>query len=827
MQNNTTPIRAVWLALCAGAIACGNATIIETGSIEGKVTASKQQDPAIVVAGSNCALQEPYVQATVAGDGTFVIKDVPIGLRVVVCEQTASDGSSFAALSIVEVQREATAELGVLTLRATGSIAGTVNLDGQLDHNGVTVAIAGTGYTATTDREGAFEMENVPVGNYSLDVSRDGYWTASQPIEVLPGEQASVNVTLDIATGPNGLIQLNNGIPLASSRTVPLSINHEGEATVFMVSTDKDFTGEAWRPVTEASKLTEWTFDSDGRNLLYARFADSNGLETSPRQAAVQIDSTVPVISAANLLSYDAATGVASLRIRAHDEESGLARLEVGKTSKFEDTTSIDLDVAPSVIDVEWPVGAGTTGTFVRVTDRAGHHSETTQIGIECDDDKCAASGCLDTVCGNGQFCSAGECMGECIPECSGRECGDDGCGGTCGKCNTGGTCEDGTCDYDGDDDGFIGEDDCDDSNPNVYRGAEEICDGIDNNCDGEIDTEAGLCGTTGVCHKGACVECADAATPSTVGGPIAEDTVWCAGSPINVTSTPIVLPDVTLTIQGGTELQFADNTGLEVRGTLNVRGNPDADAVVTFTSAAAEPTRTSWNGIAVENQLGGKAHIRGALIEHARRGLGVKCCNSGGPVTIHESTLRENDIALGGYSGWDIEVFDSIITHNNRGARRADKVFWRTTFSNNGFALDSTERMSLYECTVVKNDVGLFGGRGTVSRTLIANNAGPGVQAFYEGFTLEHNTIVGNGQGLLGPRSPASGNTICANNGNDVELTNAENFDATGNYWCTTDEADLQSRIIDVNDDTSLGRVTVSPLLAEPAPEAPPMPAG
>lgn len=44
---------------------------------------------------------------------------------------------------------------------------------------------------------------------------------------------------------------------------------------------------------------------------------------------------------------------------------------------------------------------------------------------------------------------------------------------------------------YDKDGDGFIAEEDCDDTNPDVYPGAIEICgNGIDDDCDGEVDCD-------------------------------------------------------------------------------------------------------------------------------------------------------------------------------------------------------------------------------------------------------------------------------------------------------------------------------------------------
>jgi len=64
-------------------------------------------------------------------------------------------------------------------------------------------------------------------------------------------------------------------------------------------------------------------------------------------------------------------------------------------------------------------------------------------MGKECGDDGCGGT-C--GTCTGGAYCQNGECTLDCKPECTNKQCGDDGCGGTCGTCASGFDCRNGAC---------------------------------------------------------------------------------------------------------------------------------------------------------------------------------------------------------------------------------------------------------------------------------------------------------------------------------------------------------------------------------------------
>jgi hypothetical protein len=116
--------------------------------------------------------------------------------------------------------------------------------------------------------------------------------------------------------------------------------------------------------------------------------------------------------------------------------------------------------------------------------------------GIPCTLDSCDPSqnACAhvpdDSMCPAMGLCSVGACMAGTGCTLVARSC-DDGDPCTDDACQEGTGCIHTVRDQDGD--GFDCHNDCDDTNPAIHPGAQEICNGIDDNCNGLID-EGGVC---------------------------------------------------------------------------------------------------------------------------------------------------------------------------------------------------------------------------------------------------------------------------------------------------------------------------------------------
>lgn len=61
----------------------------------------------------------------------------------------------------------------------------------------------------------------------------------------------------------------------------------------------------------------------------------------------------------------------------------------------------------------------------------------------QCEGKECGSDGCGGTCgsCGQGKACKDGKCVA-CTPQCSGKQCGPDGCDGVCGSCPEGKACD-------------------------------------------------------------------------------------------------------------------------------------------------------------------------------------------------------------------------------------------------------------------------------------------------------------------------------------------------------------------------------------------------
>lgn len=155
--------------------------------------------------------------------------------------------------------------------------------------------------------------------------------------------------------------------------------------------------------------------------------------------------------------------------------------------------------------------------------------------------------------------------------------------------------------------------------------------------------------------------------TPTFVESNIESDTTWTEEEgPYRVVSTVTVAEGATLTIEPGTDVRFATDVELTIRGSIQAPGGSDS---VQFTSGADGKAPGDWNGIIVEKP--GSARFENVEIQHATNGVIIRSPNQ---VTIKQSAFRNNSNAgLRIEVDGDLTVRNSVFAVNGNGITAAD----------------------------------------------------------------------------------------------------------------------------------------------------------
>jgi hypothetical protein len=144
-----------------------------------------------------------------AHDGSYILDGVPPGLRDL---SAARPGYMLGSPAPVEVHSGATTQIDLdlvpIPSGAVGQVSGMVILGNPGPEAGVLVSLferfSSTQYTGITDKNGRFEIPDVPVGFYQFVASHEGYRTVGLPnIEVRPDTELALP-TVVLPPGDSG-----------------------------------------------------------------------------------------------------------------------------------------------------------------------------------------------------------------------------------------------------------------------------------------------------------------------------------------------------------------------------------------------------------------------------------------------------------------------------------------------------------------------------------------------------------------------------------------------------------------------------------------------
>ncbi len=139
-----------------------------------------------------------------------------------------------------------------------------------------------------------------------------------------------------------------------------------------------------------------------------------------------------------------------SIKVKKGDIVTCGQALGVAQSSGCSTGIHLHFDIAPKSGGTRFDPFQGSCGSgtsrWVSQGNYQGLPADSCQCTPNCTNKQCGDNGCGGSCgsCGDGQVCEGNQCV--CVPKCEGKSCGEDGCGGSCGECEAGLICADNQC---------------------------------------------------------------------------------------------------------------------------------------------------------------------------------------------------------------------------------------------------------------------------------------------------------------------------------------------------------------------------------------------
>lgn len=322
----------------------------------------------------------------------------------------------------------------------------------------------------------------------------------------------------------------------------------------------------------------------------------------------------------------------------------------------------------------------------------------------------------------------------------------------------------------------------------------------------------------------------------------LTEDVTW--RGTILIRGYLVIAPQATVRVEAGTVVRFMKSPILRqaprlvVMGRLQCSGTPEKP--VLFAPNNADPASGDWAGILLlssekRNQFD-NVRIKGAEIGIEARfsTLVVK----GGHFTrnatallLRDCTATLSNLAVSGaetaldVQDSEIDLKESRLEYNRRAivARHATLVLGAVSVRDSvlqGITADDC-RIRFIACEVTGNGGGarLNGGEGHIVLTRFVRNRDVGLQLVNARVKINQCLFAdtsGDGIRMNDGRSVVWGSSFTGNSGFNLANAGPDHISAVQNWWGSARDKDISAKLFDAAADARIGRIMISPWLAE-----------